>query len=96
MGRHQDALADSESAVKCDPTFVKGYLRRAAANEALKNWEDAVRDYEKVTPSWCPTFLHVLDVCLKPPSKPFHCLEGTGILGDALTLSRSVAYLANQ
>lgn len=27
---------------------MKGYLRRAAAHEALKNWEDAVRDYEKV------------------------------------------------
>lgn len=48
MGRHQDALSDAEEAVKCDATFVKGYLRRAAAHEALKNWEDAVRDYEKV------------------------------------------------
>ncbi|BDA47764.1 DnaJ homolog subfamily C member 7 [Coccomyxa sp. Obi] len=48
MGRHQDALSDAEEAIKCDATFVKGYLRRAAAHEALKNWEDAVRDYEKV------------------------------------------------
>lgn len=48
MGRQQDALADSEAAINCDETFVKGYLRRAAANEALKNWEEAVRDYEKV------------------------------------------------
>lgn len=48
MGRHQDALSDAEEAVKCDATFVKGYLRRAAAHEALKNWDDAVRDYEKV------------------------------------------------
>ena len=48
MGRHQDALSDAEEAIKCDAAFVKGYLRRAAAHEALKNWENAVRDYEKV------------------------------------------------
>lgn len=48
MRRKQDALADAEEAMKCDATFVKGYLRRASANEALENWEEAVRDYEKV------------------------------------------------
>jgi tetratricopeptide (TPR) repeat protein len=48
MGRHSEALADAEGAVKCDPAFVKGYLRRATAHQALENWEDALRDFEKV------------------------------------------------
>ena len=34
--------------MEADKSFAKGYLRRAAANEALENFEDAVRDYEKV------------------------------------------------
>ena len=48
LGRHKEALQDAESAIDADSAFVKGFLRRAAVNEALENFEDAVRDYEKV------------------------------------------------
>ncbi len=61
MRRYEDALADAESAVKCDEKFVKGYLRRAAANEALKDWDAAVRDYEKVH---CPSDHQASPCCM--------------------------------
>ena len=48
LGRYKEALQDADSAIDADSTFVKGFLRRAAVNEALENFEDAVRDYEKV------------------------------------------------
>ena len=48
LRRYKEALADAEAAVDADGAFAKGYLRRAAANEALERFEDAVRDYEKV------------------------------------------------
>lgn len=48
MRKHKEALQDADAAIDADGAFAKGYLRRAAANEALENFEDAVRDYEKV------------------------------------------------
>lgn len=45
---YKEALQDADAAVEADGTFAKGFLRRAAANEALENFDDAVRDYEKV------------------------------------------------
>ena len=56
MRRYKEALADADAAVDADGAFAKGYLRRAAANEALEIFEDAVRDYEKVR-SACPSSL---------------------------------------
>ena len=55
LRNYREALQDAESAVEADGAFAKGFLRRAAANEALENFEDAVRDYEKVCPQRrCP------------------------------------------
>ena len=48
LRQYKEALQDADSAIEADKSFAKGYLRRAAANEALENFEDAVRDYEKV------------------------------------------------
>ena len=45
---YKEALQDADAAIEADKSFAKGYLRRAAANEALENFDDAVRDYEKV------------------------------------------------
>ena len=45
---YKDALQDADAAIAADASFAKSYLRRAAANEALENFDDAVRDYEKV------------------------------------------------
>ena len=51
LGRHKEALQDAELAIEADTDFAKGYLRRAAANMALENFEAAQQDYEKVRPS---------------------------------------------
>ncbi len=48
LGRHKEALKDAELAIDADADFTKGYLRRAAANMALENFEAAQQDYEKV------------------------------------------------
>ena len=48
MRSYKEALQDANAAVEADGSFAKGYLRRAAANEALEIFDDAVRDYEKV------------------------------------------------
>lgn len=48
LRQYKEALQDADAAIEADGSFAKGYLRRAAANEALENFEDAVRDYEKV------------------------------------------------
>ena len=56
LGRYKEALQDADSAIAADSAFVKGFLRRAAVNEALENFEDAVRDYEKVRPFFILSF----------------------------------------
>ena len=54
LRKYKEALQDADAAVEADGSFAKGYLRRAAANEALESFEDAVRDYEKVcVHRWC-------------------------------------------
>ncbi|CAG8751639.1 14420_t:CDS:2, partial [Dentiscutata heterogama] len=42
------AVEDAERAVKADPTYVKGYYRRAAANMALCRFKDALQDFRIV------------------------------------------------
>lgn len=49
LGRHSDAVSDADKAVESDPDFAKAYLRRATAHRSLKDFEAAVRDFEKVT-----------------------------------------------
>ncbi|KAK9814535.1 hypothetical protein WJX72_007492 [[Myrmecia] bisecta] len=48
LSRHEEAVKDANMAVEADPGFTKGYLRRGNAYLALEQWEDAVRDFEKV------------------------------------------------
>lgn len=43
------ALKDAECAVELDPQYAKAYLRRASAHQALEHFEEAVKDFEKVT-----------------------------------------------
>ena len=49
LGRHEEAAGDATKAIEFDPDFAKAYLRRAAAHSAMKDFEAAIRDYEKVT-----------------------------------------------
>jgi tetratricopeptide (TPR) repeat protein len=48
LGRAKEALEDAERAIACDEAYAKGYLRRGVAYMALKEWESALRDFEKV------------------------------------------------
>ncbi|CAG8527579.1 2888_t:CDS:10 [Paraglomus occultum] len=45
------AVADADKAVTIDPSYVKGYYRRAAANMALAKFKDALRDFRIVVKS---------------------------------------------
>ena len=42
------AERDANDAIACDPTYVKGFHRRAAARAGLNAFEGALEDYEKV------------------------------------------------
>lgn len=44
----EDAIEDCTNAVKLDDTYVKAYLRRAQCYMDTEQFEEAVRDYEKV------------------------------------------------
>ncbi|CAD7687828.1 unnamed protein product [Nyctereutes procyonoides] len=43
-----DAIEDCTNAVKLDATYIKAYLRRAQCYMDTEQYEEAVRDYEKV------------------------------------------------
>ena len=48
LGKLKEALGDCDRAVELDETYIKAYLRRAKICMDLEQFEDAVRDYEKV------------------------------------------------
>ena len=43
------ALQDGIAAVKADPTYLKGYYRRAAAQMSLGKFKQALADFEYVS-----------------------------------------------
>lgn len=43
------ALSDGELAVKADPSYLKGYYRRAAAQMSLGKFKQALADFEFVS-----------------------------------------------
>ncbi|KAM6898627.1 dnaJ homolog subfamily C member 7-like [Lycodopsis pacificus] len=43
-----EAIEDCSSAIKLDDTYIKAYLRRAQCYTNTEQYEEAVRDYEKV------------------------------------------------
>ncbi|KAJ4461236.1 putative DnaJ subfamily C member 7 [Paratrimastix pyriformis] len=49
LGRHEQAVADSNSALESRPDWDKAIMRRAAAYMALQKYEEAARDYDKLT-----------------------------------------------
>jgi len=48
MNKLKEALGDCNQAISLDETYVKAYLRRAKCHMDLEQYEDAVRDYEKI------------------------------------------------
>ena len=48
MSKYKEAIADCNNAIELDETYLKAYLRRAKTNMDLENFEEAVRDYEKI------------------------------------------------
>ena len=47
LGKHRQAIEDCDAALEIDPSYVKVYLRRASAREALGEVEEALEDYER-------------------------------------------------
>ncbi|RDD37058.1 DnaJ-like protein subfamily C member 7 [Trichoplax sp. H2] len=48
LNRAEAAIADCSEAIKLDDSYVKAYLRRAKCYMDTEQYEEAVRDYEKV------------------------------------------------
>ena len=53
LRNNDQAMKDADLACELDSHYAKAYLRRAAAHTALEQFEEAVRDYEKVTARHC-------------------------------------------
>lgn len=47
LGKHRQAIEECDAALELDPSYVKVYLRRASAREALGEVEEALEDYER-------------------------------------------------
>ena len=46
LERFEEALQDATTSVQLDKHYPKGYFRRAEAQMALKNYDQAIKDYE--------------------------------------------------
>jgi len=49
LGKHEDCISDCTKAIELDTTYLKAYLRRAKCYMDTEQYEEAVRDYEKLT-----------------------------------------------
>lgn len=48
LNRMDDAINDCSNAIELDDTYIKAYLRRAKCYMDTEQYEEAVRDYEKI------------------------------------------------
>lgn len=48
LEQYGQAIEDSNCAIMIDPTYIKGYYRRAAAHMALNKYKKALEDFQKV------------------------------------------------
>jgi DnaJ family protein C protein 7 len=48
MGKTDEAIEDCTNAIKLDENYLKAYLRRAQCYMSSENYEEAVKDYERV------------------------------------------------
>ncbi len=49
IGKTKEAASDCSRAIDLDEKYTKAYLRRANCYMTLGQYEEAVRDYEKVS-----------------------------------------------
>uniref|UniRef100_A0A069DN47 DnaJ protein n=1 Tax=Clytia hemisphaerica TaxID=252671 RepID=A0A069DN47_9CNID len=49
LKKMEDSVKDCTSAIELDPSYLKAYLRRAKSYMDQELYEEAVRDYEKIT-----------------------------------------------
>jgi DnaJ family protein C protein 7 len=49
LKKYDDCITDCTKALDLDPTYIKAYLRRAKCYMDTEQYEEAVRDYEKLT-----------------------------------------------
>jgi len=49
LNKHEDCISDCTKAIELDSTYIKAYLRRAKCYMDMEQYEEAVRDYEKLT-----------------------------------------------
>jgi len=49
LKNYDDSISDCNNAIELDPTYLKAYLRRAKSYMDAEKYEEAVRDYEKIT-----------------------------------------------
>ena len=47
MGRHDDALADFDQAIRLKPDFAKAYNNRGIAKDTLGRHDDALADFDQ-------------------------------------------------
>ena len=67
LRNNDQAMKDADLACELDSHYAKAYLRRAAAHTALEQFEEAVRDYEKVTAPVAAESMHACQL----PHTPF-------------------------
>lgn len=48
LKKYSDSVSDCTSAIELDENYLKAYLRRAKSNLELEEYDEAVRDFEKV------------------------------------------------
>jgi tetratricopeptide (TPR) repeat protein len=48
MGQQKEALKDLDKAIEINDQYVKALLKRGEINMKLTNYEEAVRDFERV------------------------------------------------
>ena len=49
LRQNDNCIADCTKAIELDPAYLKAYLRRAKTYMETEQYEEAVRDYEKIT-----------------------------------------------
>jgi tetratricopeptide (TPR) repeat protein len=48
MSKNTECLNDLSRAIELNEDYTKAYLKRGELNMALKNYEEAARDFERV------------------------------------------------
>ena len=47
MGRHEEAIADYDEAIRLEPDYAEAYNHRGIARRNLERYEEAIADYDE-------------------------------------------------